>query len=203
MKQSSKRLLSIIIALLLVIVALVVFFDLIQPEYADILQTKGQIAAENDLYQTESQAVASAQKVLGEFQKQQGGGSSAVALALPTGEDLAGAIAQVYGLAANNNLAIQSLTLSAPTLQGTGSGAQTAATTKPLGSFSLQVNAIGTYENFKNFISGIETNIRIFDVRGATIAPASQAATGGKTIAPASQDLFNYTMTIVTYYQTD
>ena len=72
---------------------------------------------------------------------------------------------------------------------------------KPLGSFSFRLAASGSYENFKNFLSEIETNIRIFDVKTVALQPAGVAAqTGAK--AASSQDAFNYTITVATYYQT-
>ena len=206
MKTSSKRLLSIILSLLLVVVAFIIFFDLIDPEYANIQQTKGQIVGENGVYQTESQAVAAAQKVISEYQQQeqsQGGGT--IALALPTDEDLAGAIAQIYGLAENNGLLVQSLAIGAPSLQlqaTPASGAPAVATTNPIGDFSFQITVLGSYENFKNFISGVETNVRLFDVKSMTIAPESNAVSSGKITATAGEDFFDYNLTIETYYQT-
>jgi len=44
----------------------------------------------------------------------------------------------------------------------------------------------------------LETNIRIFDVTAISLQPAALAAT--KTQA-ANSDMFNYTITVVTYYQ--
>jgi Tfp pilus assembly protein PilO len=66
---------------------------------------------------------------------------------------------------------------------------------KPIGSISFAMTAIGSYEDFKNFLSEIETNARIFDVKNLSVQPAPQ---GGSAI----KDLFTYNVTIVAYYQT-
>jgi len=202
MKQNSKRLITLLLALGLVVVSLVVFFDLIQPAYATLLQTKGQVAAENGIYQTESQAVTAAQNVISEFQQQESSGT--IALVLPTTEDVAGTVAQLYGLAQNNNITIQSVGISSPAIQAQDLSGTAAASTlaKPLASFSLQISGAGTYESFKSFLSGIETNIRIFDVKSVSLSPAAPANAVGKG-APATQDFFTYSLTIATYYQTN
>jgi Tfp pilus assembly protein PilO len=206
MKQNSKRLTTLLIALGLIVVSLVIFFDLIQPEYANILQTKGQIVGEQGLYTTESAAVATAENVISEYQQQQSSGT--IAEVLPTDEDVAGTIAQIYGLAQNSGIAIQSLGISSPAIEAqTLSGSASTTLTQPLGSFSLQISAAGTYENFQSFLTGIETNIRIFDVKSVTLTPVgSTGASGGsseKGAAPATQDFFTYSLTIETYYQTN
>ena len=212
MKQTSKNMVSVLIALGLVIVALVMFFDMIQPEYAQVMQTKGQITAENQLYANEQSAVATAKKVIAEFQSQQDSGETSVALALPTQEDVAGAVAQIYGLAQNNGILVSALGLSAPTLetlqlQGNPSSTGIA---RPVGMFTIQISAAGSYENFNNFLQDLETNIRLFDLKSVTFGgggsgvpnqpPSSQSAsTPSKAVA--NPDSFTYNLTVATYYQ--
>lgn len=194
MKQTSKRLISIIGSLVLVIVALIAFFQIIQPEYSSVAQLKGKVAAENDMLQTETQLVASVQTIINQYQ-QQAGSAQTVVMALPNGEDISGALAQVYGLAQNNGIALQNLQISPPSLQlsATASGGDTTTglATEPLGTFSLQAGGTGSYQNFVNFLMGLETNVRIFDVTAVSIAPASTAG------------LLNFSLTISTYYQSN
>jgi hypothetical protein len=45
---------------------------------------------------------------------------------------------------------------------------------------------------------GLETNIRIFDLKGLSLQPALVGAAG----KGASQNLFTYTMAVAVYYQT-
>ncbi len=180
-------------ALLFIVVALVVLFDLVQPEYGNFQTLKGQLAGEQAFLQSETTAVAQAQTLISQYQGQSASAQTA-ALAVPTGEDLAGALAQVYGLAANSKgLVIQTVGVSAPALQS-----QTASSTQlvqPLGTITFQISAIGSYEALQDFLSGLETNVRIFDIKGLSVAPANGAT--GK-----SQDFFTYNLTVATYYQT-
>jgi Tfp pilus assembly protein PilO len=200
MKQSSKRLFSILIALAFVMAALVMFFDLVQPEYSNMMMSKENLAAGEALLQSENQSVSQAQKIIAEYQSQ-GALEGNVSLAVPTTEDIPGALAQLYGLAANNGISVQSISVSAPTIQPQTTMATTTDIVKPIGTISFQVTAEGAYEGLENFVSGLETNVRIFDLKGVTIVPAAVSA--GKDGVATSEDYFNYTMTIDTYYQTN
>jgi Tfp pilus assembly protein PilO len=195
MKQSSKRLVSILGSLVLVVGALIAFFDLIGPEYGAIAQVKGKIAGENQILTTETQLVANVQSVLAQYQ-QDAANSNMVDMALPNSENVAGALAQIYGLAQNNGMAIQGISISAPTIQlaatpAGGDGTASPNATNPIGSFSFQVTAIGTYQSFTNFLSGLETNVRLFDAKTVSIAPL----TGG--------NVMNYTLQVDTYFQSN
>lgn len=211
MKQSSKRMASIGVALVLVIVALVVFFNMIQPEYGNVQSIKAQVMGEAALLDRVSHSVDQVKQLVGNYQSQSAGASS-VALAMPTGADLAGAIEQIYGIAQANGIGIQSIGVSAPTLEARtaagGAGASTAGGSasssaplvRPIGTISLQISAVGSYENLKNFLSGLETNVRIFDVKGITLSP--QTGLAGSRSAFSGQDSFTYNITVATYYQT-
>ena len=202
MKQSSKRLVSIAFALLFIVGALVFFFDLVQPAYSDFSNAKGQVAGEQTLLQTEQQSVTAAQALIAQYQNQPQSEQN-LALAMPSGEDLAGALAQIYGLAAANGVGLQSIGIAAPTLasQPTSDNSNTSnspvSLVQSLGTISLQLGAAGSYEALKSFLSGLETNIRIFDVKSISIEPASA---GSKS---AGQDFFTYLITVATYYQTN
>jgi len=195
MKQTSKRITSIAGSLVLVAIALFVFFDLIQPEYASVMNVKGQVAAENDVLTSEMQAVSAAQSVIAQF-KQSAASQGTVALALPSEPDVAGALADVYGIAQVDAITVQTIGVATPIVHNatnaaaTSTAGFTATSAKPLGSFSIQITGVGSYENFKRFFSDVETNVRIFDVKGVTFSPAQ-----GKG------DLFTGNITLATYYQ--
>jgi hypothetical protein len=205
MKQNSKRLTSILLALGFVVVALIVLFDLIEPTYGTMMATKGEIVAGQTFLDNEKAGVAKAQQLIGQYQNQAQGAASTM-LALPTGPDSAGAVAQLYGLAQANNITIQTIGISPPTLQQV-QAATTAGTSaktqivKPLGHITFQITGAGSYESLKNFLVGVETNIRIFDVQGVSIVPAQQTVAVGKNIVPTTPDLFTYNIKINTYYQ--
>ena len=206
MKQETKRLYSLIIAAVIVIAAIVVYFEFIVPAYTNLETVKGQEESETTLYANETQIVKQGNQLLVTYQSD-ASSSQSIAVALPVGEDLSGALAQIYGIATNANVVIQNVGISAQAVaaQGVGTGGQIAnaaaagSVIKPTGTVSFQIAGYGSYESFKSFLLGLETNIRIFNVTTISLQPAA-AAPATKTQA-ANPDVFNYTITVVTYYQ--
>lgn len=207
MKQSSKRLVSGLIALGFIVAALLVFFNLIQPTYGDLQQQKGTEISTQNFLTNEQQTVDQAKKLIRQY-KDQGQAQSNLALAMPAGPSVAAALAQVYGIAQNNNVAVQSISVGVPTLvpqtRASGGNASTsvqgAQLVKPMGTFSFQVAAAGGYENFKSFLSQLETNIRIFDLAAFSLQPAQGLAAGGRG-AGAASDFFTGNLTVTAYYE--
>lgn len=193
-----------ILALALLIASLLAFFDLIQPTYADLQTKKGTELASKNFLATEQRTVDQAKDLLAQFQTESQAQDN-LSLAMPSGPNVAGALAQLYGIAQNNSVAIQSVNVSPTNLQLQSQAAKAVAqgavnVVKPLGTISFQVTAAGNYGSIKNFLSQIEANIRIFDVTVLSIQPSGNAPVTAKGIS-ATPDLFTYNITVVTYYQ--
>lgn len=202
MRQESKRLSSIIIAALIIAAALVVYFELVVPTYVNLETVKGQVESEAVAYTNETQVVSQVKSLLATYQNNTSS-SQLVAMALPVGQDMSGALAQIYGIASNTGVTILSTGVSVQAVQAVApssiSGSVAAGSiVKPTGTISFQVTGSGSYESIKDFLAGLTTNIRIFNVTAISLQPAG--IVGTKTQA-ANPDLFNYTMTVVTYYQ--
>jgi len=201
MKQNTKRLYSMIIALFFVIAALVWYFDFLVPAYTDLQASKGNQMSEQDLLANETQIVSQFQGLIASY-KGQAGDEQSVSAALPVGPHLADAIAQVYGAANANNIAIESMAIGSQLVTGRGvaggvAGAASAGQiVKPVGTIAFTLSLMGSYENLKTFIATLETNLRLFDVKQIGFQPTG--ATGGKG---ASADLFSIDLTAATYYQ--
>jgi hypothetical protein len=204
MKQAGSHLSSTLLALLLLVVAAIVFFEFVESAYANLMTLRGQEAGEQQFLAAEQKIATQANTVFNEFQTGSQG-AQAVDLAMPVGPDSAGALAQLYGIAADSSLIIQSVgvSLSAPPPQAsanTASTASTAALIKPYGSLNFQVTADGTYESLQTFLQGLETNVRIFDVTQLSVHQVTQVTSAGAA-ATGNQDFFTYTFTAVAYYQ--
>lgn len=208
MKQETKRLSSLIIAALIIAFALVIYFEFIVPAYTNLETIKGQEESETTLYTNETQIVSAGKALLATYQSD-ASSSQSVALALPVGQDVSGALAQIYGLAANANITIQTTGISVQTVQtvasqSAASGNQIASAAaagsvvKPTGTISFQVAGTGTYESIKSFLQGLETNIRIFNVTAMTLQPGAVVNGKGQTVTAGT---LTFSITIVTYYQ--
>jgi Tfp pilus assembly protein PilO len=203
MKQSSKRLFSILIALVFVVVALLALFDFIEPAYGEFEMMKGQLVSDQAFLSQEQGIVTQAQNLLSAYENDTSAENS-LALAMPSGPDTSGALAQVYGLATANNLVVQNITVSPPSVQSQAynSGSTPSApltlaqVVKPIGSVALQFSAVGSYENLQNFLVGLEDNIRIFDVTSFSLQPGTAGVKG-----LSGADEFTSNITATTYYQ--
>ena len=204
MKQSSKRLISVLIALLFVVAAFIFFFDFVQPAYNDMKMLRSKQLGEENYITNQAILVKQVQTILTTYRNEAQGAAN-VDLAMPSGEDIAGALAQIQGIAVNNGITIGSIAVTPPAIQVqaklAGAVASSSTLMKPLGSFTFKLAASGSYENFKNFLSEIETNIRIFDVETVSLQPAAVTASAALRAA-SSSDMFNYMITVATYYQT-
>lgn len=200
MKQTTKRFISMIVSLFLIIGAIILYFDFIQPAYDDAQKIKSEDLGERLFLDGEKSAIEQVQRLISTYQGQ-GGAQQAVSLSLPATEDLAGALAQLNGLADESGLSAQSFSVSVLSLQkpvesgGLGQKNLGAELNKPLGAINFQIKASGSYQALKNFISMIETNMRIFDVKSFNIQPIF--GTQGKAV----QDLYAYDLAVATYYQ--
>lgn len=196
-----------IVFLVFILAAFLVFFDLLQPTYTDLQNKKGTEASSENFLASEQQAVAQAKKLIGQYESESQAESN-LALAMPTGPDVAAALAEIYGIAQDSGVTVQNVQVGAPTVQlanqaqsgNVTSSAGQVQIVKPLGTFPLQVIALGSYENVKNFLSQLETNIRIFDLTMLSMQPTPGAIPGVKTAT--ASDFFTYNLTITTYYQT-
>jgi len=193
MKQSTKRFVSIIISLIFVVGAIVVYFDFVEPAYEGAQNVKAEVLSNDNFLGGQRVAIKKVQDIIssyeGRLEVQQ-----AVSMALPTTEDASNAVIQLDGLVQSNGLALQSAVVSSAGVGAARSAATSSALSRPLGTLSFRLSLAGAYENFKSFLSELESNIRIFDVT-SLIIQAPQAAAKG------SVQIYNYDLIISSYYQ--
>ncbi len=185
-----------------VIASFVIYFEFIQSAYGDAQGVKAQLLSEQSFLNSEKETIGKVRQLIASYQSQ-GQVQQAVSAALPTTQDLAGALAQLTGLAQQSALAPQSYSV---VVEGLQNLAQTASANgalapvsleKPLGTATFQVKLTGGYENLKNFISLLETNIRIFDLRSLSVQPGTVTGPQGKPLP----DMYSFDMSIKTYFQ--
>lgn len=187
------------VAFVLIIAALIMYFNFIQSAYQEAQKIKAQVISRENFVQSQQAAISQVKNSISSY-KGEGKPQDVVSLALPLSPDLAGAFAQLTSLAQNNRLALQSITVSLPAMQnlsakpalGAASGASFASTiTKPFGTAAFQVRMIGTYEDFKTFVKNLESNIRILDIQKMAFQPAGKP----------DQNIYTYDLSINAYYQ--
>ncbi len=191
MKQSAKRLFSSFLALLFVVAAFIIFFNMVQPAYQEVADLKGKDASLNGLLDEQQHVVGEIQKLISVYESSQTV-RDVVSVALPMRPDQATALSHLNWIAQANGLSAQSFVVSIP-IQVLSEAArrQGSSLVQPVFPISFQIKMVGTYPDFKNFLSNLETNVRVFDVAAVSIQPA----TSGKG------NLFAYDLTATAYYQ--
>lgn len=186
MKASSKRFLSIIVAILVFIASLFIYSSLIRSVYSDIKNLRAEVVSRLELINKNQASVKQVNQLLNEYQdisKIQ----ETISSVLPLEQNMPQSVNQISGLAKFNNLAInflsaQQLAIKPSTQPGLVNG---------LGVLRLNFGLTGTYENFKTFIQGLDTNITLLDL--VTLKTESKATSKNGELS--------YTMTVDTYYQ--
>jgi Tfp pilus assembly protein PilO len=110
---------------------------------------------------------------------------------LPLEPNTAQILAQSNVLALNNALVPQSFALSSGGVQNIARRGQRTFI-RPMGTVGVKMRIIGTYEDFKRFIRNLETNIRLADVKSISMQQAGRP----------NQNLYEFDITVDTYYQT-
>ena len=197
MKQTTKRFLSVILGLILLILSFVVYIDFIVPAYASAQSLKAQILSLDNFLTAEKDAVSKVQNLISAYKSEEDL-QRAVSLALPQNEDVVGAVAQVSGLIQISGVSLESLS----TLSVTSGGQKPAKTpldkssfVTPIGTSVIQFKLVGPYDNLKIFLSRLETNMRIFDIKTLVLQPTATAA--GRNAQP----VYSYDVSVGTYYQ--
>ncbi len=187
MNPASKRTFSLMLSGVLLLAAFVGYAALVRPSYDEIIALRSALNAKSDLLREQNMAIAKVNDLIVQYQGT-GRLQDTISLSFPLKEELSSIFNQLRTLAEINNLSIEIFgvkpqafkVLSAETL------------VKNAGTLELSLRLVGSYENFREFIKGVETNIRLMDVQQVAIEKIS----GGN-------NFFSYNLLINTYYQSD
>lgn len=187
MKSSTKRLFGIFTALLFLIGSIFVYASMIKPALEEIDELRGKLASRSDILENYGKAVKQLQSLLTQYQETTDV-QQQVSLALPIGQNVPQAVNQVVGIAAANDLAIQSMGLQQLAIKPA-----TAPLVRGMGTLRMNVRLTGTYQGFKSFLKNLETNITLLDTTSLKIEVQKEKS-GALFLA--------YVLSIDTYYQT-
>lgn len=190
MKASSKRILSILTAVLMIIASLFVYSSLIRPVYSEIKNLRSEAASRLDLINKNKVSITQVQKLLNEYQNI-AQVQEVISSILPLEQNVPQAINQIVGLAELNKLSIELVAVQKSAIKPSDQP----NLVKGIGTLKLNIRLSGSYENFKKFLQNLETNVNLMDVVDLKIEPEIKIKFGVGT--------FLYTMTIDSYYQAD
>lgn len=170
---------SLLLAAFFLVSALVIYGVFIKPEYELVITLRAALAGKLRLLKEQERIITSVQNLLAQYEGaariQEG-----VSLALPEGEEGAAIFNQINALVSGNGLRLLSFDLA--NLPARPAPAESLIV-EDLGVLEAALRLSGSYANFKKFIEGIETNIRLMDVETIHI------------------EKDNYVVVLKTYYQ--
>ncbi len=192
MKQSTKRLFSVLFSLFLIGGAFLLFSNFIRPAYQEAQKIKGDVQARQQFVLQQQEVVRKVQQLVSSYNNE-ADLRNLVSLTLPLERDVSGALTQLGGLVQDQTLGAQSFAITpqqndAPTAIAPPSGS---ILNRPLGTLLFQFSFSGSYDNLKSFLEKLESNVRIFDVRTLSLVPVGKS----------TQDIYKVDLTVVTYYQ--
>ncbi len=185
MKTSTKRILSIALAALLFVGILVVYASLIKPELAKIDEKRALVVSKESLFASESSAVNQVQDLIGQFQSIVAL-QETVSLALPQEENVTGILNQIQSIASLSNVSLNSFSVRPLAFKPTKQ-----PLVRRLGSLEIVFAVTGGYENLKQFLKSLETNVRISNITSFRFFPMVNPLISG----------YSLNLTVETFYQ--
>jgi len=184
MRPSSKRALSLLVAIVFFIGSLVLYVNFIKPTYRNIDLLRAQLEAKRQQYNDYKSIIDRLRPVFDSFQSAFQLQESFSSM-LSTEPMVPQAVAQLNGLASNNLLRISSINVNELAV-----ASQKSVLLKGMGTIDLNLTiSSNSYDAIKSFLQNVESNIRIFDVKRITIGRQENT------------NAFNVNFNVYAYYQ--
>ncbi len=183
-----------IIAVVIFVVAGFVFFFYTKPAYATVGDLQAQIAQYQQALDKAAQLQALKQKLLARDNSFNPSDLSRLQTMLPDHVDNIGLILELDNLASHYGMALENVDV-ATAQSGTSdqsAGAVVGASAQKYDSLTLHFATYGTYDNFRSFLTDLESSLRIVDLQALTLS--AQGTPGSSATA------YHYDMTIKTYW---
>ncbi|MFA5173455.1 MAG: type 4a pilus biogenesis protein PilO [Candidatus Paceibacterota bacterium] len=185
MKESGKRLISLMLAVVLLLLSLYIFGSFVKPVFSEISQLRAELTASRNYLKAQEEAKASFNNLFTDY-KNASSIQNLLALALPNKEEVADAVYQIQALAGMNNITLMNIEVE----EGQGEAVSAKSLIREVGKMKINFRASGNYFNFKSFVAGLENNIKLMDV--TSVEADSTKEPGGN---------LTYNMVVETYYQ--
>jgi Tfp pilus assembly protein PilO len=202
MRVSTKRILSGILSLFFLFLAFIIFIYFIKPVYEETQNLRAEALQKENQLNKQKVLIREFQNLVEKYGNQKDV-QQVFSLILPTNLAIGDALTQINGLLSYNNMLGMSFNVSRPVIQNLYSATPSANFLKPVGTFDITFKFSGSYEDFKNFLNQLETNIRIFDIKNLSISPLSINLQSLPKTSTSTAQRLSYDITVTTYYQSE
>jgi Tfp pilus assembly protein PilO len=190
MSQASKRILSILLSVAILISAIVVYSSFVVPVYAEVNEMRSEFNAKQEAVDEQREIVNEVESLLSVYlsipQLEE-----ALSVSVPNSEDLASAFNQIHALAREYGILVTQFGANSSLPNQLRNLEEEGSPFRNKGVVQIESTIVGSYQSVKSFIEALEVNVRIMDVVGVRVRPAAEAG----------QNSFVATLTINTYYQ--
>jgi Tfp pilus assembly protein PilO len=190
----------LIIAVISFVAAGAIFFLYTQPTYDTVQTEQAQIAQYDAALDKATQLQTLKQTLLSRYNAFDTNSLDRLQKLLPDHVDNIALILDLDSIASRYGLMLQNVDVSnsgGQAAMGQAAIGAIGASNQAYDSLSLTFTTQGTYSNFLQFLTELETSLRIVDLASLTISPASSNTTTG--VKPA-EPVYNYNITLRTYW---
>jgi Tfp pilus assembly protein PilO len=194
-----------IMPIVLIGIAISVFFMLTNPIYTDISALKGQVASYNEALDNSKALESERDKLTAKYNTIDPNNLTKLQKFLPENIDNIRLILEIEQIAMPYGMALKDVKYSTTssnaantnTLNVIQGGVDISQNSKDYGVFDLEFSTSGSYNNFINFTKDLENNLRIVDISSIAFSSDINANVGAKT---SSSEIYTYNFKIKTYY---
>lgn len=184
MSPSTNRLIISLGGLVFILASLYVYSTFISPQLVVIQKLRGRQAALLNRFYEYEKAIDNQGNRINEFKRVEQVQERFTQI-LPTSPEVPMMLNQLYGLAALNDISIDAIEFQKQALQVDRSD----SLANPYHAIRAVIKSSGTYENMKNYLSNIETNIRLMRVISINIGDGFKR-----------DPILSYIITVEAYY---
>lgn len=211
MKKVIFSLISFVIVIILVFIVIIPFWDALGVARAKIINKEIELENVKQLVTKIEQLKDSYNETESEAQK--------MFLALPKEKDIPNLLIQFQALANNSGLLLESISfgeleqqkgkqnsfysgdnLGEAILNQSDIVEKSQEITSSLRSLGVDLSIVGSYEEFKDYLSSLSDNIRSMDVKTISFNAPSSQKTGENTVTNEEEN-YSFSLSVVVYYQ--
>jgi len=185
-----------IFSILFVCGAIATFFFYTSPSYDKIQTLSAQNKQYNAALDKAQQLQQLKQTLLTRYNSFDPNSLNKLSTMLPDQVDNIRLILDLDNLAGRFGMGLQNVDVSTPSTQSSSVVGSIQASSAAYDSLTIQFSTRGTYDQFIQFLTALESSLRLVDVISLTMSAPSAAAPGSANLQP----VYSYTMTLQTYW---
>lgn len=182
-----------IFSILFICGAIAIFLLYTSPSYENLQTLSAQNGQYNAALDKATQLQELKQTLLSRYQSFDPNALTRLSTMLPDQVDNIRLILDLDSLAGRYGMALQNVDISSPDTQSGSVVSSIQSTATPYDSLTIQFSTHGTYEQFTQFLTALESSLRLVDVVSISLASATQGVPGGEPV-------YSYSMTVQTYW---